>query len=82
MLLGIEPRTCRVCNRGLYRNVTMLTGGWSRCTVCNEFVHYGCLAAGKSGILKARPRVCQACRPDNDGTASDEQATHTSAVGS
>lgn len=61
MLLGIEPRTCRVCGKGLYRNMTMFRGGWSRCTMCNEFVHYSCLANGKVSFLKRRPRVCKSC---------------------
>ena len=62
MLLGIEPRSCGVCGKGLYRNMTMLRGGWSRCTVCQEFVHYSCLASGRVKFLKARPRVCKRCR--------------------
>lgn len=62
MLLGIEPRSCRVCGKGLYRNKTLLRGGWSRCSVCDQFVHYSCLAAGKSGFFKVRPRVCRTCR--------------------
>ena len=62
MLLPIEPRYCTVCKQGLYRDKTMLRGGWSRCTVCDEFVHYSCLASGKFSFLKARPRVCKSCR--------------------
>jgi E3 ubiquitin-protein ligase DOA10 len=62
MLLPIEPRHCKVCRQGLYRDKTMFRGGWSRCTVCDEFVHYSCLASGKVSFLKARPRVCKACR--------------------
>jgi hypothetical protein len=62
MLLPIEPRHCKVCKQGLYRDKTMLRGGWSRCTVCDEFVHYSCLASGKFSFLKARPRVCKSCR--------------------
>ena len=61
MLLGIVPRLCKVCKEGLYRDKTMLRGGWSRCTVCDEFVHYSCLASGKVKFLKRRPRVCVAC---------------------
>lgn len=61
MLLGIEPRLCKVCKQGLYRDKTMLRGGWSRCTVCDEFVHYSCLASGKVKFLKRRPRVCLVC---------------------
>jgi hypothetical protein len=62
LLLGIEPRTCKVCKLGLYRDKTLLRGGWSRCTTCDEFVHYSCLASGKFRFLKARPRVCKLCR--------------------
>ncbi|HEV8242976.1 MAG TPA: hypothetical protein VGQ07_03200, partial [Nitrospirales bacterium] len=58
--LEIQPATCPVCRKGLYRNVTFLTGGWARCTVCNEFVHYGCLSGGK--FLKDRPRLCADCK--------------------
>lgn len=82
MLLGIEPRLCKVCRKGLYRDVTLFKGGWSRCAVCDEFVHYSCLATGKSGFLKARPRVCLACRTAADLAASDEGSPHESAVGS
>ena len=62
MLLGIEPRICKVCRQLLYRNITLLRGGWSRCSVCDQFVHYSCLAAGASKFFKARPRVCKLCR--------------------
>jgi hypothetical protein len=62
MLLGIEPRTCKVCKKGLYRNVTLFRGGWSRCTICDEFVHYSCLASGAVSFLKKRPRVCKPCQ--------------------
>ena len=62
LLLGIEPEYCGVCNQVLYRNTTMLKGGWERCSVCNRFVHYACLASGKiSTYLKRRPRVCLNC---------------------
>lgn len=61
LLLGIEPRSCKVCGNGLYRNFTLFRGGWSRCTVCDQFVHYSCLASGKTKFLKMRPRVCKAC---------------------
>ena len=61
MLLGIEPRMCKVCGKGLYRNVTMFRGGWSRCTKCDSFVHYSCLARGAVSFLKRRPRVCKSC---------------------
>jgi hypothetical protein len=70
MLLGIEPRNCAVCKQGLYRDKTMFRGGWSRCTVCDEFVHYSCLASGKVSFLKARPRVCKTCRAAKEGTSS------------
>lgn len=70
LLLGIEPRTCRVCSKGLYRDITFFRGGWSRCTVCNQFVHYSCLARGKVAFLKARPRVCRVCREEQARAAS------------
>ena len=70
MLLGIEPRKCKVCKEGLYRNKTFFTGGWSRCALCDEFVHYSCLASGKVSFLKARPRVCKTCRAAQGGTPS------------
>ncbi len=66
MLLGIEPRTCQVCGKGLYRNFTFLRGGWARCSICDQFVHYSCLARGKVKFLKARPRICQSCRSEGD----------------
>lgn len=62
MLLGIEPRQCKVCSKGLYRDTTLFRGGWSRCTVCDHFVHYSCLASGKLSFLKRRPRICKVCR--------------------
>jgi hypothetical protein len=68
MLLPSEGRQCAVCKDGLYRDTTMLRGGWSRCTICDEFVHYGCLASGKVSFLKARPRVCKSCRAIQEGT--------------
>ena len=62
LLLGIEPEHCGVCNQVLYRNTTMLKGGWERCSVCNRFVHHACLVSGKiSTYLKRRPRVCLNC---------------------
>jgi hypothetical protein len=69
LMLPIEPRHCTVCKQGLYRDTTMFSGGWSRCTVCDTFVHYGCLASGKVSFFKARPRVCKACRAIQEGTA-------------
>lgn len=75
MLLGIEPRVCHVCGKGLYRNMTLLRGGWARCTLCNEFVHYSCLASGKVTFLKRRPRVCKSCRVEQThGVATPEAA--------
>lgn len=67
MMSGIEPRNCKVCKQGLYRNKTFFTGGWSRCALCDEFVHYSCLASGKVSFLKARPRVCKTCRIAQEG---------------
>ena len=66
LLLGIEPEYCGVCNKVLYRNTTMLMGGWERCSVCNRFVHHACLVSGKVQFfklqfLKRRPRVCLNC---------------------
>ena len=83
MLLGIEPRNCKVCNEALYRNKTFLSGGWSRCSLCEEFVHYSCLATGKVSFLKARPRMCKTCRAAHEGTpSSSPKATTPVAVGS
>ncbi|MCG3777337.1 MAG: hypothetical protein JW388_0022 [Nitrospira sp.] len=83
MLLGIEPRNCKVCKGGLYRNKTFFSGGWSRCTLCDEFVHYSCLASGKVAFLKVRPRVCKACRSAHEGSSSLSPKEETSvAVGS
>jgi hypothetical protein len=70
MMLGIEPRHCKVCKEGLYRNKTFFSGGWSRCSFCDEFVHYSCLASGKVSFLKARPRVCKTCRAVQQGASS------------
>jgi hypothetical protein len=83
MLLGIEPRNCKVCKEGLYRNKTFFTGGWSRCSLCEEFVHYSCLANGKVSFLKVRPRVCKTCRAAQEGTPSPSPKAATPvAVGS
>jgi hypothetical protein len=68
MLLGIEARYCKVCKEGLYRNKTFFSGGWSRCALCEDFVHYSCLASGKVSFLKARPRVCNVCRTAQERT--------------
>lgn len=62
LVLGIEPESCGVCGGGLYRNLTLLKGGWSRCSVCQHFVHYSCLASGKISFLKMRPRICKTCQ--------------------
>jgi hypothetical protein len=70
LLLGIEPRSCRVCGKGLSRDITFFRGGWARCTVCNRYVHYSCLASGKVAFLKARPRVCRVCRGEQARAAS------------
>jgi hypothetical protein len=70
MLLGIEARHCKVCKEDLYRNKTFLSGGWSRCALCEDFVHYSCLASGKVSFLKARPRVCKICRTAQEGSSS------------
>lgn len=78
LLLGIEPRICHVCHKGLYRNITFFRGGWARCTVCNEFVHYSCLAGGKAKFLKQRPRVCKACQ---SGQAAPPGQVRKTAVG-
>ena len=83
MLLGIEPRNCSVCKEELYRNKTFFSGGWSRCALCEEFVHYNCLASGKVSFLKARPRVCKTCRAAQGGIPSPSpKAAAPVAVGS
>lgn len=79
MLLGIEPRMCHVCSKGLYRNMTLLRGGWARCTECNEFVHYSCLASGKVKFLKQRPRVCKSCRAEQTHIAASPQSVRSNA---
>lgn len=58
--LAIQPTICPVCREGLYRNVTFFTGGWARCTICDDFVHYACLSGGT--LLKDRPRICLDCK--------------------
>jgi hypothetical protein len=83
MLLGIEPRICSVCKEGLYRDKTFFSGGWSRCALCEDFVHYSCLSSGKSSFLKARPRVCKTCRAAQEGSSSSSPKAATPvAVGS
>ena len=74
----------QVCKEGLYRNKTFLSGGWSRCALCDEFVHYSCLASGKVSFLKARPRVCKSCRAAQTGmpAAPAVPAQTPAAVGS
>lgn len=76
--LEIQPTACPVCRQGLYRNVTFLTGGWARCTICDEFVHYACLNGGQ--FLKDRPRVCTDCkdglvRPPQTAPPTPEEPT-------
>jgi hypothetical protein len=84
ILLPTEPRHCRVCKQGLYRDTTLFRGGWSRCTVCDEFVHYSCLASGKVSFFKARPRVCKVCRAaqEESSSAPGKGAGFPTAVGS
>jgi hypothetical protein len=82
MLLGIEPRICPVCKEGLYRDKTFLSGGWSRCALCEDFVHYRCLANGKVSFLKARPLVCKTCRAAQEDSSSSPKAATPVAVGS
>lgn len=85
MLFPAEPRYCKICKQGLYRDTTLFRGGWSRCTVCDEFIHYSCLASGKVSFLKARPRVCKACRTVQEGGSAAPSAGNTdipAAVGS
>ena len=84
MLLGIEPRNCKVCQQGLYRDKTMLRGGWSRCAVCDEFVHYSCLASGRISFLKARPRICKTCRTAEEQAkqAAPSPSSQPASVGS
>jgi len=60
LTLEIQPATCPVCGKGLYRNITFLKGGWTRCRICDQFVHYSCLSGGL--LLKDRPRVCVDCK--------------------
>src|SRR2546428_7442613 len=60
LTLEIQPTSCPVCRKVLYRNITFFTGGWARCTVCNEMVHYACLSGGR--FLKDRPRICIDCK--------------------
>ena len=82
MLLGIEPRSCKVCQQGLYRDKTMFRGGWSRCSVCDEFVHYSCLASGKISFLKQRPRICKSCRTAEEQAKQAVPSSHPAPVGS
>src|SRR5437660_11467284 len=60
LTLEIEPALCPVCQKGLYRNITFLSGGWGRCAVCTEVVHYSCLGGGI--IFKHRPRLYRDCQ--------------------
>jgi len=51
--------------------------------VCDQFVHYSCLASGKFSFLKARPRVCKTCRAAQSNTQMPaSQADSAVAVGS
>jgi hypothetical protein len=60
LTLEVQPALCPVCAKLLYRNVTFLTGGWARCSICTEVVHYSCLSGGT--IFKHRPRICLDCK--------------------
>src|SRR2546426_12584313 len=60
LTLEIQPTSCPVCRKVLYRNITFFTGGWGRGTGCNEMVHYACLRGG--GCLEERPRLCIECK--------------------
>jgi len=60
LTLEIQPALCPVCRKVLYRNITFLTGGWARCSICTEVIHYTCLSGGI--IFKKRPRVCRDCK--------------------
>src|SRR3989475_13056452 len=59
LTLEIQPTSCPVCRKVLYRNITFFTGGWARCTVGNERVPYSCLSGG--GVPKGRPPACIGC---------------------
>lgn len=60
LTLEVQPALCPVCAKVLYRNVTFLSGGWSRCSICTEIVHYSCLSGGT--FFKHRPRICLDCK--------------------
>jgi hypothetical protein len=60
LTLEVQPALCPVCAKVLYRNVTFLTGGWARCSICTEVIHYTCLSGGT--IFKHRPRICLDCK--------------------
>lgn len=79
LLLGIEPESCGVCGEGLYRNLTMLRGGWSRCSQCDRFVHWSCLASGKVAYFKKRPRICLTCEKKAAGSTNESSVrpSHT-----
>ncbi|MGH7256002.1 MAG: hypothetical protein ACREI3_09515 [Nitrospirales bacterium] len=74
LLLANQDRKCGVCGNVLWRNVTFFRGGWARCTICEKFVHYGCLASGRVKFLKARPRVCKVCRVQQERGATAQPA--------
>ena len=92
LTLEIQPALCPVCQKGLYRNTTFLTGGWGRCAVCTEVVHYSCLGGGK--IFKHRPRICRDCQagrvrdgqkmpfPPRPSAQTDAAAAESAAVAS
>ncbi|HIN33258.1 MAG TPA: hypothetical protein EYN18_06185 [Nitrospirales bacterium] len=61
LALGIIDASCVVCKKTFSRRITFLTGGWSRCSICDQFVHYSCLAASSVKYFKRRPRVCLHC---------------------
>jgi hypothetical protein len=60
LTLQVQAASCPVCHKGLYRNITFMTGGWARCAICSEVVHYACLSGGR--IFKERPRICLDCK--------------------
>src|SRR2546426_4737040 len=55
LTLEIQPTSCPVCRKVLYRNITFFTGGGGRGTGCNEMGHYAWPRGG--GVLKDRPRI-------------------------
>src|SRR2546430_17652579 len=63
--LEIQPATCPVCRKGLYRNITFLTGGWAPGPGCDQGGPYGCLSRG--GFLKDGPPLSGGCRARRRG---------------